>query len=111
MGDLFTSLFAKVAAVIKWFSDLFVSVFVALWDVVKDGFSWLFDQVLQVAVSAVNGLDVSALSSVSMQAGSLPGEILNILQLIGVGTAVSIITAAIGIRLLLQLVPFTRLGS
>jgi hypothetical protein len=110
MGAIFTTLFAKIAAVIKWFSDLFVAVFVALYDLLKDGASWCFEQVLDVAIDAVSGIDVSGISAAGGW-GSLPAEVVNILALIGVGEAIAIITAAIGIRLVLQLVPFTRLGS
>lgn len=110
MGSLFTLLFQKIAAVIKWFSDLFVAIFVSIWDLLKDGFSWLFEQVLTVAVSAVGAIDTSALSGLGGW-GSVPGEVLNIMSLLGVGTAVGIISAAILIRIALQLIPFVRLGS
>ncbi|HZY18630.1 MAG TPA: DUF2523 family protein [Ramlibacter sp.] len=112
MGDLFSALFAKVAAVVKWFSDLFVAVFTAAYDLLRDVPAWCFDQVLSVAVSAVTALDTSALSNAAAGGwGSIPAEVSNILSLLGVGTAITIITAAIGVRLVLQLVPFTRLGS
>lgn len=112
MGGLFTTLFAKIAAVIKWVGDLWVAIFVAAWDMVRDVFAWLFDQVLSVAVSAVNSLDTSALSNAAAGGwGAIPADVSNILSLLGVGTAITIITAAIGIRLVLQLIPFTRLGS
>lgn len=107
----FTLLLAKIAAVISWFSALFVAVFVAGWDFIKDAFSWLFEQVLKVSISAISAIDVSGLNGYISAAGTLPAEILNILGLLGVGTAISIISAAIGIRLVLQLIPFVRLGS
>lgn len=114
MGSLFTSLFAKIAAVVKWFSDLFIAIFVAIWDLLKDIFSWFFEQILDVSLSMFQSIDTSGLASLAQIGGgwsSLPAELLNILQLIGVGIAFEIIAAAIAIRLLLQLVPFTRLGS
>lgn len=111
MGAYFTTLFAKIAAVVAWFSALFVAIFVALWDLIKDAFSWLFEQIMKVAVSAVSGVDVSAFSAYANGVAGIPSEILNILALLGVGSAIAIITAAIGLRLVLQLIPFTRLGS
>ena len=111
MGAMFTLLLAKIAAVVVWFSELFVAIFVAIWDLVKDAFSLLFEQVLDVAISAVSAIDITAISSLSDAAGALPASLLNILGLLGVGTAISIISAAIAIRLVLQLIPFTRLGS
>ncbi len=107
----FSLLLAKISSFATWLGSLFVAVFVALWDMINDAFSWLFEQCLKVAISAIGQIDVSALSSQVNQWGSLPADLLNILGLLGVGTAVSIITAAIGIRLTLQLIPFVRLGS
>lgn len=111
MGELFSMLFAKVTAVISWFGELWVAIFAAAWDLVKDAFAWLFEQVLKVAISAIGAVDTSAIDSYAGQVGSLPAELLNILGLLGVGTAISIITAAIVIRMVLQLIPFVRLGS
>ena len=111
MAAGFSMLLAKIFAVMGWFAALFVAVFVAFWDLIKDAFSWLFEQVMKVAISAVGSIDVSGISGYASSVGSLPGDILNILGLLGVGTAISIITAAIGIRLVLQLIPFVRLGA
>jgi len=112
MGALFTTLFAKIAAVISWFSKLFVAIFVSLWDIFKDIGCWIFEQILTVAISAVSTLDTSAMSNAAAGGwGSLPGELLNMLGLLGVGHAITIITAAILLRITLQLIPFTRLGS
>lgn len=107
----FTLLFSKIAAVVKWFADLFVAIFKAAWDFIRDAVCWPFEQVMDIVLSAITALPLDALSTQSTAWGSLPGEILNILGLLGVGTAVTIISAAIGIRIVLQLVPFTRLGS
>lgn len=105
-----TMLLAKIAAAINWIGLLFVAVFVALWDMVVDAASWVFEQMMDVAISAVSAIDMSGLQA-SVGWGSLPAELLNILALIGVAEASAIIVSALGIRLVLQLVPFTRLGS
>lgn len=96
--------------VIDWFSELFKNVFVSLWFMVVDAFSWLFEQVLDIAIAAVSALDLGELNNVSGW-GALPSEIINILGLLGVGAAAGVSVSAIGIRLALQLIPFTRLGS
>lgn len=106
----FTMLLKKLADILQWIADLFVAVFVALFDLVKDGFSWLFEQMLEIVIDALEAIDVSGISAAGGW-GELPGEVLNILALLGVAQAVSIIIASIGIRLILQLIPFTRLGS
>ena len=107
----FSMLFAKIAAWAKWFLLCFKQVFVDLWEVVVDAWSWPFDQVMQIAVSASGSFDTSALTGSVAGWGALPAELLNILGLLGVGTAVTIIGAAIAIRFGLQLIPFVRLGS
>jgi hypothetical protein len=110
MGDFITAIVAKISDVVKWFSDLFISFFVAIWDVIMDAFSWVVEQFLTIASGSITAIDVSALTG-SHAWGSAPAEVMNILALLGVGQAVTIITAAIGIRLALQLIPFVRLGS
>lgn len=112
MSEFFNAILAKINAVIEWFANIFVAVFVAIWDVIKDAFSWLFESFLDIVVSAVQSIDTGPFQGLSAQGwGAIPGELLNILQLLGVGTAISIIAAAIAIRLGLQLIPFVRLGS
>ena len=111
MAAGFTFLLAKISGLVSWFGALFVSIFVAAWAIGKDLFSWCFDQILKVVVSIISTLDVSALQGYASAAGSVPASILNILSVLGVGTAISIITAALVIRLTLQLIPFVRLGS
>lgn len=111
MAAAFTMLFAKIAAIIEWFGKLAVAVFKAAWDFVRDAVCWPFEEIMSIAVSAAQGIPLDGLSNQATAWGSLPGEILNVMGLIGVGTAVTIIAAAIGIRLVLQLIPFTRLGS
>lgn len=112
MGGFFSLLIAKIVGSVTWVGALSVAFFVALWDIFKDIFSWLFDQLLSIAVSAVSAVDVSAMQGLNGQGwGALPAEVLNILQLIGVGTAIAIISSAIAVRFALQLIPFVRLGS
>lgn len=95
---------------LKWIGDLFKDVFKAAWDIIKDAFAWLVEQILDVVISAVSAIDVSSLESVQGW-GELPSEVLNVLGLLGIGAASGVIVAAIGIRLVLQLIPFVRLGS
>lgn len=95
---------------VKWLGDLVLAVFGSIWDLFKDLFAWVLETMLGIVVSALSALDTTALTAFSPGAG-LPEEITNVMALCGVGSAVGIITTAIGIRLVLQLIPFTRLGS
>ena len=111
MAAAFSILFAKIAAVVKWLGQLYVAVFEAAWDFVRDAACWPFEQLMDIVVSAIQAIDMTGLSSQVGAWGSLPSEIVNILGLLGIGTASAIIVAAIGVRLVLQLIPFVRLGS
>ena len=111
MGAAFSMLFAKIAAALEWFGKLYVAVFKAAWDLIRDAACWPFEQVMEIVISALQALPLDDLSNQTTSWGNLPTEMLNIMGLLGVGTAVSIIASAIGIRLVLQLIPFTRLGS
>ncbi len=101
----------RIVEIVAWLGELWKDAFTASWDFMKDAFCWVIDQLLSLVVSAVGLLDVSGLQGWVSQWGTLPGEIVNVMGLLGVGTASAIIVSAAGIRLVLQLIPFTRLGS
>ena len=111
MGGFFTTLFAKIASVIAWVGKLWLAIFVAAWDLLRDALTWPVEQLFDLANAAMSALDLSGLTQAAQSWGTLPGEVINILGLLGVGEAAAIIAAAIGIRLVLQLIPFVRLGS
>lgn len=104
-------LFQKIAAVVSWIGELFVKCWEAVWDLVRDAACWPFEQVMKIVTAAIEEVDLSGITQYTSQAGDLPAEILNILGLLGAGTCIAIIGGAIVVRLLLQLIPFTRLGS
>jgi len=111
MGGMFTTLFAKIAAVVKWFGDLFVAIFASLWHILTDLGCWLLEQCLGVAFDAVSAIDPGPISGAIGAFDQLPAEMINILMLLGFGEAMGIIGAALLIRMGLQLIPFVRLGS
>lgn len=111
MGRFFSALLAKLADIVGWVGKLIVAIFKAGWDFAKDVLSWPVEQVMQLAKTAIEAVDVSAMTNSTASWGTLPAEVLNILGLLGVGTACTIIASAIAVRLGLQLIPFTRLGS
>lgn len=101
----------KFVALAKYFGDLVVAVFKAFWDLLTDAFCWVFDQILGVAIVALSAFDFSALSAQVGSWASLPSGLLEVLSAIGLSSAVGLIVSALAIRVLLQLIPFTRLGS
>lgn len=102
---------AKIVAAVKWIGELFVKVFEALWLILQDAACWVFESILQLVASILGGFDFSGLSaSVGAWAG-LPAGTLEVLSAIGLSQALGLVLTACGIRIMLQLVPFTRLGS
>lgn len=111
IGRAITALLAKVAAAVAWIGKLFVAVFVALWEMGTDLGCWAFDGFMSITTNAANSLDVSALETYKTAWSSIPGPVMQALSVLRVGEASAIIIAAITIRLVLQLIPFMRLGS
>lgn len=111
MGQLFTAILSKLTALANWFLQIVISVFTDIWEMIVDGTCYLFDAILTFAVDAANQLDISELTQYSGLWNMLPNGLKEVLGAIGFVPAVAIIFAAILIRITLQLVPFTRLGS
>lgn len=107
----FTLLLAKIASLLSWFGSLFVAIFVSLWDIFRDAFAWLFDEVLGVAITAVKAVDVSGISGNLGGFGSIPANMMEVMAAVGLGQALALISAALAVRFALQLIPFVRLGS
>jgi hypothetical protein len=111
MAAAFTILFQKIASVIEWLGKLAVAVFKALWDFIRDAATWPVDQFLQLAVEAVEAIDVSSVSGKLGIFSQIPAGVLEVMGAVGAGTCFAIIGSALAIRFALQLIPFTRLGS
>lgn len=81
-------------------------------DFIEDVFLFFVDSVMKLFVFAVDGLGhlFSALD-VTQYLVMLPPDVLNVMSLIGFGEAMGIIITAGTIRIMLQLIPFVRLGS
>ncbi|MDA8521359.1 DUF2523 family protein [Acidovorax sp. NCPPB 4044] len=103
----------KVDQWIDWWIELIPRSIKAFVVMFKDLFLWALEQCLSLvktAVDGIAGLDTMTAQIAGTWAG-LPPDVVTVMQSIGLGTALGIIGTAIGIRLLLQLIPFTRLGS
>lgn len=114
IGNFFSAFLAKIGAVLLWMAGLVTSVFIAAWDMLTDLYVWLFDQLLGLVVSAVQSINLSGipgLSAISAYWSQVPAEMLNMLSYTGFGPAFAIVASALGVRLVLQLIPFVRLGS
>lgn len=91
--------------------DTFVAAVASIADMLKDLFYWLFDMLMTFAVGLLNGLAATLDFNPGQYISALSPELVNIMGLIRIGEAMTIIGSAIIIRLLLQLIPFVRLGS
>lgn len=111
IGRFFTDLLAKIVGAAQWLLDVLLQLAKDAWEFCTDLPVWVFDGLLEIVVSAVQGLDISISDTTVAGFGGLPGEVLNVLGLLGVGYALGIVGAAIVVRLGLQLIPFVRLGS
>ncbi|MBA4710475.1 DUF2523 family protein [Aquitalea aquatica] len=112
LGVFFAQILSKFVSMAAIIIALFVAAFAALWLLGTDLGSWLFGQVLDLAIFIMNTIsfDFNAMN-VAQYITILPAETRNMLGVIGAGQAIALIIGAIGVRLLLQVIPFTRLGS
>ncbi|MFZ3538232.1 DUF2523 domain-containing protein [Vibrio harveyi] len=103
----------------EWLVDLFnklleflYQLLLTLFDMLKDIFLWIVEQVMN-AVNMVLPSVFALFSPVDMSQymTSIPPTVAWVFAAVGLPQCLSIILAAITIRLLLQLIPFTRLGS
>jgi hypothetical protein len=102
---------SKIVASLRWIGELFAKVFQALWDLFQDGVCWTFDGFLSLSINILSAFDFSGLTAYAGQWAGLPSGTIEVLGAVGISQASGIVITAIGIRLMLQLVPFTRLGS
>lgn len=98
----------------RWndFIDFLWRLVLSVYDMLKDFFIWVMEQLTNVGILVLNSIAglLSGLDVVSYWS-ALPPETAYFLNMIGLSQALGMIITAIGIRLILQLIPFTRLGS
>ena len=112
MGAFFTAILLKIVNLAAWIGALVVACFAAWWLLGTDLGAWVFEQMLDVVIFALNSADLTFDQfNPTNYLSSLPPEMLNVLGLLHVGPALAIILGAILIKITLQLIPFTRLGS
>lgn len=114
MGLFFTAILTKVVSFAAWCGALAVAVFAALWLLGTDLGCWFFEQFLKLIqgiLEALPGVDGFALFNPAQYVNGLPADLVNMIGLVRVGESLAIILAAILIKLTLQIIPFTRLGS
>lgn len=112
MGAFFTAILSKIVSLAAWLGALAVAAFAALWLLGTDLGAWVFEQCLDVVISVLNSVSLNLeMFNPAQYIGGLPPEVVNMLGLCRIGESMGIIAAACAIKVMLQLVPFTRLGS
>jgi hypothetical protein len=92
-----------VALVVKVFSSVFL--------MLKDVIFWAFEQILDLLTSILQAVNLHFLDGPIAAFSSIPEPVMNVLGLLGFGDCLTLIGSAILVRVGLQLIPFTRLGS
>ncbi|EMG7549831.1 DUF2523 domain-containing protein [Vibrio alginolyticus] len=102
-----------------WLVDLFnkllvflYQLLVSLFNMLKDLFFWAVEQVMEMVNMLLSGVfALFAPVDMSQYMTSIPPTASWVMAAVGLPQCLSIILAAITVRLMLQLIPFTRLGS
>lgn len=103
----------------SWLKDLwneFVNflyrLVLTVFDAIKEVFLWLFDSMSNLVITVLDSSS-SVLSTfdITQYASMIPPETREVMALIGFTDAITMVISCGLIRLLMQLIPFVRLGS
>lgn len=97
---------------LDWLAVQFQSFILTLWDMLKDFLLLIVDLFMDLGLSILDGLaSVLQLIDLSQYISGMPPEVQTVFANTGLGAAVGMVMLAGSTRLLLQLIPFVRLGS
>lgn len=103
-----------LSAFAEWIVALVVALCSTIIDMFEDLGCWFMDEALHLVQYLLGLFSFDSIAPdgyVSAAFAALPLQVLNAFYLIGLPQALAMILAASFIRIMLQLVPFTRLGS
>lgn len=88
------------------------SALLTLWDMFTDLLLFIVDLFMSVGLIALEGMsEALQLVNITNYINAMPADVLGVVNAIGLGEAIGMVMAAGTARLLLQLIPFVRLGS
>ncbi|UJX27715.1 VSK receptor (plasmid) [Pseudoalteromonas sp. CF6-2] len=88
------------------------SLLLTIVEFLKDIAIWIFEQFMDLSILAIHGLDsVFSGLDIASHINSLPPAVSFYASSLGLSQAMSMIIISLTLRFLLQLIPFTRLGS
>lgn len=98
--------------VLDWALTQVKSLALTLWDMFKDLLIFVADTVMTGGMLILEGFsEVLELVDLTSYIGSMPAEVQYVMSATGLGAALGIVMTAGAARLLMQLIPFVRLGS
>lgn len=110
--DRVKALWDVITGFFPWLYNVIKAIFQALWVMLGDFFLWIFESILDLVKTIIQSIPVNASTfDASSYLSGAGADLMNMLGAIRVPEAIGLIITALGIRLLLQLIPFTRLGS
>jgi hypothetical protein len=94
------------------FVDFMYSLLLTFFDILKDFFYWILEQLFNLVLHALDGLGYlfSGLD-VAQYISLIPPQTAHIMSQIGFSAAMTMIVTSLTIRFFLQLIPFVRFGS
>jgi hypothetical protein len=97
---------------LDWLLTQLKSLLLTLWDMFTDLLIFVVDTVMTAGLVILEGFSsVFELIDLSSYITSMPPEVQHVMAATGFGQAVGIVMTAGAARLLMQLIPFVRLGS
>ena len=96
----------------NWILDMLKTLAYTLLTMIKDALMFIFEQILLLMTFLLDAMgDLFSALDITQYLSGIPPEVAWVMQQIGLGQALAMIITAITIRITLQLIPFTRLGS
>ena len=105
------AILAKFVALASWIAVLSAIVFACAWLLGTDFAKWAFEQLLDLLIFMLKDVKIDFKFLDPNSYVTIPPEVMNFIGLCGLDSAMAIILSAIIIKITLQLIPFTRLGS
>lgn len=105
------AIITKIVEYAAWTVVLGGIIFACFWLLGTDFAKWAFEQLLDLLIFILKDINVNFDFLNPEKYVPIPPELANSLGLFGVSQSLAIILAAIIVKITLQLIPFTRLGS
>lgn len=107
INDIWQWLSDKVVAFFQFLYSLVLTIF----DILKDLFIFIFESIFDLLIYVLSSIDSYFDGLNIAQYLTIPAEAAYFASASGITQATTMIVSALVIRFLLQLIPFTRLGS